>query len=103
MSKFNFRVEQMINNNNNPAANQFVIYGEGKKIFQSYDSIIAVVDYNNKTIELGEDWNYSRTTGKHRNIFFMDYVNMPDLGTLEGVRKALKNGLCNGWKISEVA
>ena len=103
MSKFDFRVEQMINNNNNPAANQFVIYGEGKKIFQSYDSIIAVVDYNNKTIELGEDWNYSRTTGKHRNIFFTDYVNMPDLGTLEGVRKALKNGLCNGWKISEVA
>ena len=103
MNNFNFRVEQMINNNNNPAANQFVIYGEGKKIFQSYDSIIAVVDYNNKTIELGEDWNYSRTTSKHRNIFFTDYVNMPDLGTLEGVRKALKNGLCNGWKISEVA
>ena len=103
MANFGFRVEQMINNNNNPAANQFVIYGEGKKIFQSYDSIIAVVDYNNKTIELGEDWNYSRTTSKHRNIFFADYVNMPDLATLEGVRKALKNGLCNGWTISEVA
>lgn len=103
MSKFNFRVEQMINNNDNPAANQFVIYGEGKKIFQSYNSIIAVVDYNNKTIELGEDWNYSVTTNKHRNIFFTDYVNIPDLGTLKGIRKALKNGLCNGWKISEVA
>ena len=101
MTNFNFRVEQMINNNYNPAANQFVISGEGKKIFQSYDSIIAIVDYNNKTIELGEDWNYSRTTSKHRNIFFNDYVNMPDLGTLEGIRKALKNGLCNGWKISE--
>ena len=102
MMNFNFRVEQMINNNDNPAANQFVISGENKKIFQSYDSIIAIVDYSNKTIELGEDWNYSRTTGKHRNIFFNDYVNMPDLGTLEGIRKALKNGLCNGWKIIEV-
>ena len=100
---FNFKVEQMINDNYNPAANQFVISGDNKKIFQSYDSIIAVVDYSNKTIELGADWNYSRTTSKHRNIFFNDYVNMPDLGTLAGVRKALKNGLCNGWKITEVA
>lgn len=89
----------MINNNNNPAANQFVIYGEGKKIFQSYDSIIAVVDYNNKTIELGEDWNYSRTTGKHRNIFFRDYANIPDLSSKKGIEKALKNGLCNRWTI----
>lgn len=103
MQNFNFRVEQMINNNNNPAANQFVINGEGKKIFQSYDSIIAVVDYNNKTIELGEDWNYSRTTGKHRNIFFYDYVNMPDLASADGIRKALKNGLCNGWTIKLVS
>ena len=103
MSNFNFRVEQMINNNYNPAANQFVIRGDGRMIFQSYDSIIAVVDYNNKTIELGEDWNYSRTTGKHRNIFFEKYVRIPELATLEGVRKALKNGMCNGWKISQVA
>ena len=103
MNTFNFRVEQMINNNYNPAANQFVIKGENKIIFQSYDSIIAVVDYANKTIELGEDWNYSRTTGKHRNIFFTDYARFPELSTLEGVRKALKNGMCNGWKISEVA
>lgn len=103
MNTFNFRVEQMINNNDNPAANQFVIKGEGKMIFQSYDSIIAVVDYNNKTIELGKDWNYSRTTGKHRNIFFEDYARIRELATLDGVRKALKNGMCNGWTISEVA
>ena len=103
MNTFNFRVEQMINNNYNPAANQFVIKGENKIIFQSYDSIIAVVDYANKTIELGEDWNYSRTTSKHRNIFFTDYARFPELSTLEGVRKALKNGMCNGWTISEVA
>jgi hypothetical protein len=103
MNDFNFRVEQLINDRNNPAANQFVIYGEGKKIFQSYDSIIAVVDYNNKTIELGRDWNYSRTTGKHRNIFFRDYANIPDLASLDGISKALKNGLCNGWSIKLVA
>lgn len=97
--EMNFKVEQMINNNSNPAANQFVIYAENKKIFQSYDSIIAIVDYEKKTVTLGEDWNYSKTTGKHRNIFFKDYVNMPDLASPNGIRTALKNGLCNGWKI----
>lgn len=97
--EMNFKVEQMINNNDNPAANQLVIYAEHKKIFQSYDSIIAVVDYENKTVTLGEDWNYSKTTGKHRNIFFKDYANLPDLASLNGVKNALKNGLCNGWKI----
>ena len=97
--EMNFKVEQMINNNDNPAANQFVIYAEHKKIFQSYDSIIAIVDYEKKTVTLGEDWNYSKTTGKHRNIFFKDYANMPDLASPNGIRTALKNGLCNGWKI----
>ena len=101
--KMNFKVEQMINNNDNPASNQFIIYADGKTIFQSYDSIIAIVDYEKKTIEIGEDWNYSVTTGKHRNIFFKDYVHISELATLDGMRKALKNGICNEWTIKKVA
>ena len=92
-------VEQMINDRGNSATNQFVIHDGNLLMFQSYDSLIAVVNYDTKEIVLGEDWNYSKTTGKHRNIFFRDYANIPDLGTLDGVRKALKNGLCNGWTI----
>ena len=99
----NYRVEQMINDRGNGAMNQFVIYADGKIIFQSYNSIIAVVDKTNKTIELGEDWDYSVTTGKHRNIFFRDYANIPDLASKKGIQDALKNGLCNGWKISTAA
>lgn len=99
----NYRVEQMINDRGNGAMNQFVIYADGKIIFQSYNSIIAVVDKTNKTIELGEDWDYSVTTGKHRNIFFRDYANIPDLASKKGIQDALKNGLCNGWKISIAA
>ena len=99
----NYRVEQMINDRGNGAMNQFVIYADGKIIFQSYNSIIAIVDKTNKTIELGEDWDYSVTTGKHRNIFFRDYANIPDLASKKGIQDALKNGLCNGWKISFVA
>ena len=99
----NYRVEQMINDRGNGAMNQFVIYADGKVIFQSYNSIIAVVDRVNKSIELGSNWDYSTTTGKHRNIFFRDYANIPDLASKKGIEYALKNGLCNGWTIELVA
>ena len=99
----NYRVEQMINDRGNGAMNQFVIYADDKIIFQSYNSIIATVDKANKTVTLGSDWDYSVTTGKHRNIFFRDYANIPDLASKKGIQDALKNGLCNGWTISTAA
>lgn len=94
------RVEQMINSKGNGAMNQFVITDGNKVVFQSYHSTIATVDYDKKSIVLGSDWDYSNTTNKHRNIFFNDYVNMPDLGSKKGILKALKGGLCNGWIIT---
>lgn len=57
-------------------ANQFIIEGEGKVTFQSYNSMIAEIDYNNHTLTIGEDWNYSTTTGKYRNSFFDTYLPM---------------------------
>ena len=95
-----FRVEQMINDRGNGAMNQFVIYIGNSIAFQSYDSTIAIVDRDEKTIILFPAWDYSVTTGKHRNIFFRDYANIPDLASKKGIEDALKNGLCNGWKIS---
>lgn len=106
MEKYlNISVEQMINDRGNYASNQFVIHDGNLLMFQSYDSLIVVVNYDTKEIILGEDWNYSRTTGKHRNIFFREYARIGDLSSLEGVKKALKNGICDGWsvKLSEVA
>lgn len=48
--------------------NQFVINTDGASIFQSYNSIIAIK--TDRLIILDEDtWDYSRTTGKYRNIF----------------------------------
>lgn len=96
-------VEQMINDKGNGAMNQFVIHDGNALIFQSYESIIAVVDFGSKEVILGADWDCSVTTGKHRNIFFRDYANIPDLATKKGIQYALKNGLCNGWTISLVA
>ena len=93
------KVEQMINDRGNGAVNQFVLYMNNVIAFQSYDSIIATVDKDSKTVILYKDWDYSKTTGKHRNIFFRDYANIPDLASKKGIEDALKNGLCNGWKI----
>ena len=92
-------VEQMINDRGNGAMNQFVIHDGNALIFQSYSSLIAVVDYDTNEITLGEDWDYSVTTGKHRNIFFRDYANISDLATKKGIEKALKNGICGRWKV----
>jgi hypothetical protein len=52
---------------NGTIPNQFIIYGTGWKLFQSYDSPIALIkDY--KTY-IFRDWDYSTTTGKYRNDF----------------------------------
>lgn len=51
--------------------NQFLIsYTENNKdyeVFQSYESMIIKWE-NEKIIEIGNNWNYSRTTGKYRNL-----------------------------------
>lgn len=89
----------MINDRGNGAMNQFVLYVGNTIAFQSYDSLIATVDRDSKTITLFPAWDYSVTTSKHRNIFFRDYANIPDLATKKGIENALKNRLCNGWVI----
>ena len=93
------KVEQIINSNDNPAANQFVIRVDGGIVFQSYDSIIATVDYDKQVITIYPDWNYSNTTGKHRNIFFSDYVHFKELSCKKGIEEYLQKGEYRGWKI----
>jgi hypothetical protein len=66
----NLKVENIANNGKS-VPNQFLIsYIENNKeykIFQSYSSIILKWE-NGNLIEVGADWDYSRTTGKYRNI-----------------------------------
>ena len=52
-------------------ANQFRIETKEDIIFQSYDSIIAVVNKFDKSITLDKDlYDYSKTTKKYLCIFF---------------------------------
>ena len=48
--------------------NQFVIREGGNEYLQSYNSIIVKRDINNN-ITLGQNWDYSNTTGKYRNLY----------------------------------
>jgi len=49
--------------------NQYVFNLKDCKMFYSYKSIIAI-KYDNGEVLLDSDyWDYSRTTGKYRNIF----------------------------------
>lgn len=67
----NFKVKQFIH------ANQFIIRGEHKVIFQSYDSTIAIIEYteDGQVLTLGCDWDYSNTTLKHLYMFLGEYLS----------------------------
>lgn len=65
------RVSNMVSPNGNIVANQFRIRTEDGEYFQSYNSIIVYIpsDLDPKIILDKEFWDYSRTTGKYRNLF----------------------------------
>ena len=63
----------MKNGNGNVVKNQFEIQTNEGIYFQSYRSVIAFKPVSGK-IQLDEIyWDYSRTTGKYRNIFLNEH------------------------------
>lgn len=63
------KAENMTSYNGNKIANQFILRTDKGVFFQSYDSIIAFIP-NIGQIELDKYyWDYSKTTGKYRNMF----------------------------------
>jgi len=64
------KVTNFTSHNGNSIANQFIIRTSEKTVFQSYDSVIIEKDLNTGKITLDEYyWDYSKTTGKYRNMF----------------------------------
>lgn len=94
-------VENMISSKGNKVANQFIIRDEenGKTTFQSYASEIITVDRKNKIITVFPDYDYSRTTGKYRNLFFENYCYFPELTTLKGLEYYIKLGAIGNYEI----
>ena len=68
------KVRNMMSNNGNLIPNQFIIWTDEGKYFQSYDSIIVFIDNNGKVFLDENDWDYSRTTGKYRNVFLGEHI-----------------------------
>lgn len=64
--------------------NHFTIHTNEGVFLQSYDSIVVFAPLEGK-IQLGKNWKYSSTTGKHRNIFLNE--------TIKETREKLKFGI----------
>jgi hypothetical protein len=61
-------IKNMKSNKGNDVPNQFTLNDEFGQYFQSYSSLIVFERRDGKTF-IGNDWDYSTTTGKYRNMF----------------------------------
>jgi len=78
------KVSNMVSKSGNNVSNQFIIETDNETIFQSYNSIIAKVDYDNNITLDSHYWDYSKTTSKYRNMF----LNM----STNDIKKDIKSG-----------
>ena len=68
-------VKNMTNSRGNRVANQFEVRTKDGHYFQSYDTVIVKVPSGPGKIQLDKNsWNYSRTTGKYRNMFLGESI-----------------------------
>lgn len=96
------KVENMTSSSGNKVANQFIITDEGrgwngnfiyKKVFQSYNSIIAeIIKWDDRTdVKLDEKyWDFSTTTGKYRNMFLGETKKETEKKIKDGTYKLTK-------------
>ena len=81
--------------------NQFVIYGDDEIIFQSYDSVIAIINTRENTLKLGRNWDYSKTTLNHLYLFLNEFI-FNNIEIYEALRKnnkkqAIQKLIDNGY------
>lgn len=69
--------------------NQYIIKGTKFESLQSYNSII-IFKYKGRVYLDEYYWNYSKTTGKHRNDFLNENIKTTRLKIISGIYK-LKN------------
>lgn len=95
------KVKNMISDRGNTIANQFIITNSNSIVFQSYESTIVSIDHDKKVICIYPDYNYSKTTGKYRNIFFRDY-GFNELSNINGLEKAIDAGYCKDYIVKKI-
>ena len=93
----NFGISNMINDNGNPAVNQFIINEGDKIVFQSYKTRIACFQKGNIYIvpnaveKRGETLESSTTTRKHLYIFLRDHCGRW-INDIKDLKTAIKCG-----------
>lgn len=92
------KVTNITNNRGRKVPNQFIIENGNVYTFQSYNSVIAVVDFDNSIITIGGDWNYSTTTSRYRNAFF-EGLGLDEMSNTASVREAIKDGEVADYKV----
>ena len=92
------KVTNITNSRGRKVANQFIITDGNVYTFQSYNSVVAVVDFDNSAITLGGDWNYSTTTSRYRNKFF-ETLGLDEMSDTASIREAIKNGEIAGYTV----
>ena len=92
------KVTNITNSRGRKVPNQFMINDGNVYTFQSYNSIIAVVNFDNSTITIGYNWDYSTTTSRYRNKFF-ETLGLDEMSDTASVREAIKNGSVAGYKV----
>lgn len=87
------KARNLENKNGRAVVNQFVIEDSDRKVFQSYDSAIVEAKWHTDLCEvnIGYDWNYSRTTSKYFKMFLTDEVGFTD-EEVEQIKKELRKG-----------
>lgn len=66
------KVQNMSNGKGGTIPNQFIIFDSEQTLFQSYKSVIVKTCFEDGKRKVYLDktyWDYSKTTGKYRNIF----------------------------------
>lgn len=92
----NMKVRNMVSNRSGrPVSNQFVIQVGNMLYFQSYESVVCVVDTTNHLVCFGRDWDYSVTTLKYLYQFLSENsITLPDGKSVkDSIRKSIKQGL----------
>lgn len=105
----NLTVKNLINANGNATPNQFEIFADGQIYFQSYESLVAEIDFTKGldnevddlfrgVIKLGRHWDYSRTTMKHLNTFLRNHASVvfDFYGDLEINAKSIRKLIADG-------
>lgn len=87
------KVRNLENKSGRVVVNQFVIKDGDRKVFQSYDSTIVEAKWYTDFCEvnIGYDWDYSRTTTKYFKMFLIDEVGFTD-EEVEQIKKKLRKG-----------